>query len=101
MLVLACYFCMDSTLLDGAAMAGLGYFKSKSAAFVGGKMFGFESQASNSITNLGRITNTNIDSAMFIPPASPATNKTLGVVTVNDKMSICGSQNDRNLKNLN
>jgi len=101
MLVLACYFCMDSTLLDAAAMAGLGYFDSKSAAFVGGKMFGYECPSSNSITNLGRITNTNIDSAMFIPPASPATKKTLGVVTVNDKMSICSSQYDRNSKNFN
>lgn len=92
MLVLACYFEMDPTLLDAAAISGLGGFSSKAASFVGGGMFGFAKPASYSITNLGLIYCCNLKSAMFIPPASPAAKLTLGVVTVNDKMYACSSK---------
>lgn len=92
MLVLACYFLLDPTLLDAAAISGLGGFESKAASFVGGGMFGFATPASYSITNLGKITNANMKLAMFIPPASPAAKLTLGVVTVNDKMYACSSK---------
>lgn len=93
MLVLACYFDIDPTLLDAAAISGMGGFESKAASFVGGGMFGFATPSSYSITNLGKIENRNIKSAMFIPPASPAAIFTLGVVTVNGKMYACGSAN--------
>lgn len=92
MLVLACYFAMEPTLIDAAAISGLGGFDSKAASFVGGGMFGFAKPASCSITNLGKIENKNIVSAMFIPPASPASKLTLGVVTVNEKMYACSSK---------
>ena len=36
MLVLACYFNLEPTLLDAAAIAGMGGFESKAAEFVGG-----------------------------------------------------------------
>lgn len=92
MLVLACYFLMEPTLLDAAAISGLGGFESKAASFVGGGMFGFASQASYSITNLGKIENKNMKSVMFLPPASPAAKLTLGVVTLNDHMYGCTSR---------
>lgn len=92
MTVLACYFSMDPTLLDAAAISGLGGFDSKAAQFVGGGMFGFSNPSSYSITNLGRINCESLRSAMFIPPASPAAKLTLGVITVNDKMYACSSK---------
>lgn len=92
MQVLACYFAMEPTLLDAAAISGLGGFESRAASFVGGGMFGFAEPASYSITNLGKIENRNILSAVFLPPASPAAKLTLGVVTVNGKMSGCSSR---------
>lgn len=94
MLVLACYFEMSSTLLDAAAISALSGFESKAAKFVGGVMFGFEQPKSYSITNLGKVENANIKSLMFIPPASPATKLTLGVVTLNGTMRACSSRNE-------
>lgn len=91
MLVLACYFEMDPTLLDVAAISALGGFKSKAGEFVGGDMFGFRKPNSYSITNLGKIKNANIKEALFIPPASPAAKMTVGVLTVNEKMQLCNS----------
>ena len=91
MLVLACYFNMEPTLLDAAAISGMGDFESKAGAFVGEGMFGFAAPKSYSITNLGKIECESMRSAMFIPPASPAAKCTLGVVTVNDKMRLCTS----------
>lgn len=92
MLVLACYFEMSPTLLDAAAISALGGFESSAAKFVGGGMFGFAEAKSYSITNLGKFENENIKSIMFIPPASPATKLTLGVVTLNGKMMACSSK---------
>lgn len=96
MLVLACYFNMEPTLLDATAIAGMGGFESKAGAFVGGSMFGFSAPKSYSITNLGKIESESMLSAMFIPPASPAAKCTLGVVTVNDKMRLCTSSYEGN-----
>lgn len=92
MLVLACYFKMTPTLLDAAAISGLGGFDSKAGKFVGSGMFGFAQQKSYSITNLGKVENSNIKSLMFIPPASPAAKLTLGVVTLNSEMKACSSK---------
>ena len=92
MLVLACYFEMSPTLLDAAAISALGAFESSAAKFVGGGMFGFAEAKSYSITNLGKFDNENIKSVMFIPPASPAAKLTLGVVTLNGKMTACSSK---------
>ncbi len=91
MLVLACYFEMSPTLLDAAAISALGGFDSKAGRFVGGGMFGFSQPKSYSITNLGKVSNNNIKSLMFIPPASPAAKMTLGVVTLNGEMRACSS----------
>ena len=93
MLVLACYFEMDPTLLDAAAISALGGFESRAAQLVGGGMFGMASPRSHSITNLGRVENENIDSLLFIPPASPAAKFTLGVVTLNGVLRACSSKN--------
>lgn len=91
MLVLSCYLSMDEGLIDAVAIATLGDFESKAAKFVGSNMFGFLKRNGVSITNLGKINNTNISEAIFIPPASPAMIQTVGVLTVNDKMQLCSS----------
>lgn len=39
-----------------------------------------------SVTNLGNVENPNIKEAMFIPPASPANKKTMGVLSINRRM---------------
>ena len=96
MLVLACYFEMSPTLLDAAAISALGGFESKAGEFVGGSMFGFGQPKSYSITNLGKVENTNMKSLLFIPPASPAAKMTLGVVTLNGVMKACSSRNEEN-----
>lgn len=91
MLILSCYLNMDQNLIDAAAIATLGEFKSKTAKFVGANMFGYQKRDGVSITNLGRIQNSNIIEATFIPPASPAMIQTIGVLTVNDRMQLCSS----------
>lgn len=91
MLVLSCFAQMDPELLEAAAIAALGTFQSKAARFVGDQMFGYGSQDGYSITNLGKLESDVIESAAFIPPASPANRKTQGVLTVNGKMNICVS----------
>ena len=94
MLVLACYFEINPTLLDAAAISVLNGFESKAGSFVGGGMFGFSKPISHSITNLGKVENENIKSLLFIPPASPATKLTLGVVTLNGIMKACSAKNE-------
>lgn len=89
MLVLACYLYMEPELIDAVAIATLGDFESRAGKFVGTNMFGYGSQNGYSITNLGRIQSDAIEEAAFIPPASPANRKTLGVLTVNGSMKIC------------
>ncbi|MCI5874363.1 MAG: hypothetical protein PUJ55_16640 [Clostridiales bacterium] len=92
MTVLVCYAQMNPGLLDAAAISALGGFQSKAGTFVGGGMFGFGLGGGHSITNLGKLENNTIDSAIFIPPASTAIKKILGVLTVNGQMVICSSE---------
>ena len=92
MLVLACYFTMNSELLDAVAISTLGGFASRAGKFVGSKMFGYEAREGYCITNLGKINSSIISEAAFIPPASPANRKAWGVLTVNDRMNICSVQ---------
>ena len=91
-LVLQCYANLTPEVLDGAFMAAKGAFESKSASFIGKMFFGFEEPKGYSITNLGKIENTSINSAFFIPPASPAIRKTVGILTVNGEMRSCVSE---------
>ena len=93
MMVLACYFEMEPALLDAAAISALGGFESKAARFVGDGMFHMRTPSAYSITNLGKIDNKNMKAVLFIPPASPATKLTLGVVTLNGVMRACSSRN--------
>ena len=91
-LVLQCYAALEPGLLDAAFMASQGAFKSKTAEFIGKMFFGFAAPSGYSITNLGKTGSASIESAFFIPPASPAIKKTLGVLTVNGTMRICTSE---------
>ena len=100
MLVLSCYLNMDEGLIDAAAIATLGDFESRAAKFVGGNMFGFLKRDGVSITNLGRISNANIRAAIFIPPASPAMLLTIGALTVNDTMRLCGSYYENSISGI-
>ena len=94
-LVLQCYANLEPGLLDAALMAAKGKVESKAAKFVGTQFFGFGEAAGHSITNLGRLKSETIESAYFIPPASPAMKKTLGVLTVNGTMWICTSERNQ------
>ncbi|MGO1042627.1 hypothetical protein ACTPEO_07820 [Clostridioides difficile] len=67
----------------------LGNFQSKSGKFLGTVIFGYEKRNGYSVTNLGNVNNLNIVEAMFIPPASPANKKTMGVLSVNGLMKKC------------
>lgn len=86
LLVLSIYMAMDPDLIDATAIATLDSFPSKAAAFVGGRLFGFEKRENYTITNLGRIQSTLIKAGYFIPPISPSSRKIAGVLTVNDTM---------------
>lgn len=92
MLVLACYFRMIPELIDAVAISTLGDFQSHAGRFVGSKMFGYEKRDGYSITNLGNIRNDNVIEGMFIPPASPANKKTMGVLSVNGYMKKCTAE---------
>ena len=89
MLVLACYLRMTPELIDAVAISTLGDFSSNAGKFVGSKLFGYKGGCGYSITNLGKIESDTIVEATFIPPASPANKKTVGVLTVNGKMNMC------------
>lgn len=88
-LVLQCYAEMTPGLLDAAFAAAKGLLESKAATFIGTNFFGFAASKGYSLTNLGKIESRSIDSALFIPPCSPAVHMIRGVVTVNDRMMIC------------
>lgn len=88
MLVLACYFAMEPKLIDAVAISSLGKYDSRAGKFTGDKMFGYASRNGHSITNLGKLESDSIAEGFFIPPASPATRKTWGVLTVNENMRI-------------
>jgi len=97
LMVLSCYLYMQPTLIDAAAISALGGCNSKAGTFVGVSMFGMGNRAGYSITNLGLVEDETIKDAMFIPPASPAMKKTLGVLTVNNKIRICESRYDEDV----
>ena len=87
-LVLQCYADLEGELLDASFAAARCGYESKAAGFIGTMFFGFAESKGYSITNLGKFDSRNIEEAVFIPPASPAIKKTLGVLTVNGKMYI-------------
>ena len=87
-LVLQCYADLDGELLDASFAAAKCGYKSKAAGFIGTAFFGFAEPKGYSITNLGRFDSRNIEEAVFIPPASPAIKKTMGVLSVNGRMYI-------------
>ena len=91
-LVLQCYASLEPGLLDAAMISSHGAFVSKAAKFIGTNFFNYDKAKGYSITNLGKIESKNIETAFFIPPASPAIRKTQGVLTVNGVMRICTSQ---------
>lgn len=73
MAIFACYLSMEPSLIDAAAIASTGDFDSKSGRFVGKTILGYEKRVGISITNLGSAECDAMQYAMFIPPASPAT----------------------------
>nr|UWI51978.1 hypothetical protein NZ312_09780 [Clostridioides difficile] len=89
MMVLSCYLRMSPKLIDAIAISTMGSFQSKAGKFVGALIFGYKKRNGYSVTNLGNINNLNIVEAMFIPPASPANRKTMGVLSVNGLMKKC------------
>lgn len=91
-LVLQCYAALNPGLLDGAMMASRGWFESKAAELTGRMFFQLDKSEGYSVTNLGKTESVTIEDACFIPPASPAMKKTLGVLTVNGRMRICTSE---------
>lgn len=96
MTVLSCYALMEPELIDAVAISTLGGFRSKVAEFVGTAMFGYKQRNGFSITNLGAFEEESIEDAMFIPPASPAMQKILGILTVNGKTNICACKRELN-----
>lgn len=90
-LVLQCYADLDGELLDASFAAAKCGYESKAAGFIGTYFFGFAEPKGYSITNLGRFDSRNISGAVFIPPASPAIKKTIGVLSVNGRMYICSA----------
>ena len=90
--VVQCYASLEPGLLDAAMISSRGAFDSKAAKFIGTSFFNYDKAKGYSITNLGKIESKNIESAFFIPPASPAIKRTLGVLTVNGVMRICTSE---------
>ena len=91
-LVLQCYAELDGEVLDAAFAASRCGYESKAAQFIGSIFFGFAESRGYSITNLGKYDSDNIEEAAFLPPASPAIKKTLGVLTVNGKMYVCSAE---------
>ncbi|MBP5249748.1 MAG: hypothetical protein J6Z46_07065 [Lachnospiraceae bacterium] len=91
-LVLQCYAALEPGLLDAAMMAARGNFSSKAAGFIGKMFFHFDKAGGYSVTNLGKTESASIEEAFFIPPASPAMKKTLGVLTMNGRMTVCSSE---------
>ena len=87
-LVLQCYADLDGEVLDAAFAAARCGYESEAAKFIGSMFFGFTESKGYSITNLGKFDSSNIEEAVFLPPASPAIRKTLGVLTVNGKMFV-------------
>lgn len=93
-LVLQCYAALEPGLLDAAMMSAKGKYESRAAGFIGRMFFHLDRPEGYSVTNLGKTESAAIEDAFFIPPASPAMRKTLGVLTVNGRMRICTSERE-------
>ncbi|MDR0879181.1 MAG: hypothetical protein LBN09_00585 [Clostridioides sp.] len=89
MLILTCYLQIDSKLIDAAAISTMGDFNSRTGKFLGSAILGYKKRRGYSVTNLGNTINPNIEEMVFIPPASPANIKTMGVVSVNNRLTKC------------
>lgn len=89
MMILACYLYMEPGLIDVATISVMGDFESKAGKFVGSLILGYKNRNGHSVTNLGNVDNPNLVEAMFIPPASPANVKTIGVLSVNHRLRKC------------
>lgn len=89
MMILACYLNMKPELIDAAAISVMGGFNSNAGEFIGSVILGYEKRNGYSVTNLGNVDNPNIVEALFIPPASPANVKTVGVLSVNHRLKKC------------
>lgn len=84
-----CYLYMEPELIDAAAISAIGGFESKAGRFVGSSILGYQTRNGYSVTNLGNVYHPNIVEAMFIPPASPANIKTMGILSVNYRLMKC------------
>lgn len=89
MMILACYLYMEPELIDAAAISAMGRFNSSAGEFIGSAILGYKKRNGYSVTNLGNVDNPNIVEAIFIPPASPANVKTMGVLSVNHCLKKC------------
>ncbi|WP_324825380.1 hypothetical protein [Sinanaerobacter sp. ZZT-01] len=89
LMILACYLNMRPELIDAAAISVMGGFESEAGKFVGSLILGYKNRNGHSVTNLGNVDNPNLAEAMFIPPASPANAKTMGVLSVNHRLRKC------------
>lgn len=97
MMILSCYLYMKPELIDAAAISTMGDFESAAGKFVGSLILGYKSRNGYGVTNLGNVNNPNIVEAMFIPPASPANVKTMGVLSVNHHLKKCTASYSRPL----
>lgn len=91
-LVLSCYAMLEPGLLDAAFVSAKRLYESKAGEFIGKYYFHFDKPHGYSITNLGKADCDAIGAAFFIPPASPAAIKILGVLTMNGTLRICSSE---------
>ena len=91
-LVLRCYAMLEPGLLDAAFVSAKKMYDSKAGEFIGKYYFHFDNPHGYSITNLGKAKCDAIGDAFFIPPASPAGIKILGVLTMNGRLRICSSE---------
>lgn len=89
MMILSCYLYMEPELIDAAAISVMGGFESEAGKFVGSLILGYKNRNGHSVTNLGNVDNPNLVEAVFIPPASPANVKTMGVLSVNCRLRKC------------
>lgn len=86
-LLLSCYMRMNPNLIDAMNISAFGYFKSDTAKKISGSL-GHGVPSGLGVTNLGREFIDKLEDVVFIPPSVPSNELTIGVVTVNGKMSI-------------
>lgn len=88
-LILQFYAKLNAEIIDAALISSKEFFNSRIAKFTGDCILKYKNPTNYSITNLGKIENRNIETACFIPPASPAIKKIQGILTVNENMIVC------------